>query len=167
MKVRYVAFRGISLISWAIRFVTRSEGYSHVAYLSTRGDLIECWQHFPDNPFGRWEISSFANHRPGTPYEIWEREFPEDEKNEIEAFFYGLAEQKTKYDWFALIGFVGYFVPKLIKHSMSRFMCSEGLLTGFIKPLKLTKVKPQHESPQDAVEILEAAGFRLSKTGTT
>jgi len=92
-KVRFVAFKGLSLASKAIQFFTRSMGYSHIAFLGPTGmngkdlefdykndcpvnltgkeKLIECWP-YKGNRWQEWSVSCMSNHTAGTPYEVWE-----------------------------------------------------------------------------------------------
>lgn len=156
--VRYVAFRGKSWISKLIRFVTRSKKYSHIGFLSANGELIECWPS-RKNPFQRWCFSSFDNHRKGTSYEIWELAVPNETVFWIEEFFHDTARTGVMYDWLGVVG----FVFKLVRDSSDRLFCSEGCMTPLVKYLGWDNINPSHVSPQDFIEIIQAAGARMIK----
>jgi hypothetical protein len=163
-SIHIVGFKGVSWVSRVIRFITGSEDYSHVAYLSSINDLIECWQH-KGNWLGRWEVSKWSAHTKGTPYKVWSLDVTEKQHEKIECFFYTLAWRKTGYDYLGLFRFVGYFIPKLVRHSESKYFCSEGILEGLKRAFEWSEVKPELQSPQDCIELVQAKGGYVIRDG--
>jgi hypothetical protein len=159
-KVRFVAFKGKSLVSVAIRFFTRSKKYSHIGYLKTDEALIECWPS-KGNRFQRWSVGGFENHSPGTDYEIWELIVTDKQYKYIDWFFYKAALFGFAYDWLGCMG----FVFRLVRDSRDRFFCSEGCAAPLCRHLGWESVVPSHVSPQDFVELLDAAGGYMVKRG--
>jgi len=157
-SVKFVAFRGQSWISKAIRFVTRSPSYSHVGFLTGMGTLIECWPN-PQNRFQRWCISSFDFHRAGTEYEVWELPCSQTHMIAISKFITQLAIKNTKYDWIGVLA----FVFKRLSDADLRWFCSEGCVAPLVKAFKWTKVNPSHISPQNFVELIQVAGAKCIK----
>lgn len=157
-QIRFVAFNGKSITSAAIRFFTRSQGCSHIAYLSLDDTLIECWR-TRRNHWSAWITSDFSNHTNGTEYEIWGKDFEDAKAKEIDKFFYDIL--RTKYDWFGVVG----FVIRSIKHSIKRMFCSEGCIFPIVKFCGLTETVPGHVDPQDFKRIIQAAQFIKIKSG--
>ena len=154
MKIRFAAFKGISWVSRLIRFWTRDE-YSHVAYVDDldKDVLIEAWR-FKDG--FRWGWSSLnANHRPGTPVEIWELEVEDDQATAVRGFLRGLADEKVGYDWKGFFGFV--FKTEDWKE---KYFCSEGCA----KALTIAGVWPEDLKtylvhPGYFVQLMKVCGF--------
>lgn len=161
-NVRFVAFKGKSFVSKAIRFVTRSKKYSHIGFLDSKNYLIECWPS-STNCFQHWCYSCFADHSPGTKFEIWGLEVNNNQQFLIEKTLETYAKKKTKYNWLGCLGFVFKFFGK----RPNRLFCSEGCVTPLVKFLGWNSITPSHVSPQDFVELIEAAGAKLVRRGTT
>ena len=162
MRVRFIVFKGTSIVSKVIRFVTRSSSYSHVGYLDKIGQLVECWM-TKKNPFSHWIISSLENHKPGTSYEIWELDVPLGSFITIDKYFAELVVNDTKYDWIGVLG----FVFKFLRDKPTRLFCSEGCITPLVTSLCWFKINPAHISPQNFVELIQAAGGICTKRGKT
>ena len=156
-KVRFVAFKGQSLVSRVIRFVTRSKDYSHIAYLSLNNQLIECWP-TKNNKYQHWAYSKFENHKKNTSYEIWEFNVGKFQARYIDDEMHKLALCRVKYDWLGCLG----FVFKLVKDSKTRMFCSEGCISPIVKVFNWNKITPSHVSPQDFIELIQA--FSTSDT---
>lgn len=160
--VKFAVFEGKSFVSKAIRFVTRSSKYSHVGFLTNTDELIECWP-TPGNKFQNWTLSSFANHKKGTSYEIWELKVSKPKSFLIHCFFQDQLNFSTKYDWLGVLA----FVFKSLNTSPRRLFCSEGCIKPLVKLFDWTKITPSHVSPQNFVEILQVAGARCTRTEVT
>jgi len=159
-SVKFIGFRGIGLLSKAIRFVTRSPFYSHIGYLDKYGRVIECWP-MPGNKFQAWGFSKLEYHHKGTPYEIWEMEVPPEVEKYTDWTMYRFASMKIKYDWAGCIG----FVFKLVKGNRNRLFCSEGAITPLIQYLNWKTITAEHVSPQNFINIIEAYGAKIIKRG--
>jgi len=159
-SVKFIGFRGIGLLSKAIRFFTRSPFYSHIAYLDKYGRVIECWP-TPHNKMQAWTFSKMEHHHTGTPYEIWEMEVPAEVEKYTDWTMYRFASMKIKYDWTGCIG----FVFKLVKDNRNRLFCSEGCITPLIQSLNWKTITAEHVSPQNFINIIEAYGAKIIKGG--
>ena len=160
---KWVAFKGKSLLSKTIRFWTRSQ-YSHIAYLMDDNTLIECW-HDPGKAMNemrvKWDYVTppFIHHKEGTPYEIWELNISHyfmHWDNEVQDFMTKLADSKAKYDFGAVFG----FIFKWRGHKKRGWMCSEGCIEPLVKLFEWDRIVPSQVSPQDFVEIIQAAGAK-------
>lgn len=162
-NIRFVAFKGKSFVSKAIRFVTRSKNYSHIAYLDLDSTLIECWP-TKTNPFQHWTKSSFENHKPGTKFEVWEFELSGLNQQLINRSFLELVSSKTKYNWLGCLAFVFKF---LAAERSDRLFCSEGCIRPIVKFLHWDRVVPSHVSPQNFIELIQAMGGVCVEQGET
>jgi len=159
-SVTFIAFKGIGIVSKMIRFVTRSQFYSHIAYLDKYGRVIECWP-TPSNKLQSWTISKLEYHHAGTPYEVWEMEVTPEIEKYCDWTMYRFASMKIKYDWAGCIG----FVFKLVKDNRNRLFCSEGCITPLIQYLNWKTITAEHVSPQNFINIIEAYGAKIIKSG--
>jgi len=162
-QLNFVAFKGKSLTSRAIRWWTKSKTYSHIAILSggpTSSCLIEAWPH-KGGIRQWWDFSSFKSHTPGTYYEIWC--LPVDEKvyQYCMEQFCMFASTKISYDWKGIAG----FVFKTMKDSRRGMFCSEGAIKPLVDKMKWSKINPGQIDPQSFIEIIQAAGAKRIKTG--
>lgn len=153
--LRYAAFKGTSLVSRIIRFWTRSE-YSHIAYMTADGELIECFNHRPWSI--RWGLVDppFKHHAPGTPCEIWELPVDEAVALRVDEFMHMLAEAEAPYDWLAVLG----FVFKWKKEENGKYFCSEGCAAPLCTELEWT-LPPWRISPDTFVALIRASGAVL------
>lgn len=159
--IRCISFEGRSLTSAVIRYVTRSKKWSHIACLKSDGTIVECWP-TAKNRFSKWIYSSLENHTKGTPYTVWG--LP---ATSAEVWKFDKECDKvigTKYDWIGLVGFVIRFIP----HCVPRLFCSEGA-TELVKMStgRFAEWVPFRTSPQDFVEIFNAAGAIKLEEGIT
>ena len=159
-KLVFVAFRGKSLISKGIRFVTRSKHYSHIGFLNENGVLVECWP-TKANPFQRWLRSELTNHKPGTKFEHWALRCSAEERGYVSMGINALGMRRTKYSWLGCLG----FVLKSVKKRPGRMFCSEGCIAPLVSYRNWSAVTPGHVSPQDFVELLQAAGAVMTYDG--
>ena len=109
-KPRILLFKGRGLVSWLIRWQTRSE-YSHSALMLHDGSIIEAWmtkgvrQHWLND----WcDIDVFDVH--GITQEQWQA-----------AIGYARAQIGKPYDWLAIIRFLSRFRQP----DDERWFCSE------------------------------------------
>lgn len=162
MKLKFVSFRGKSLTSKAIKFWTRSE-YSHIAVqpFDDLPILIEAWPH--KGGFKTWwDWSSLEQHTPGTPFEVWAIDVPIEVEKSCMNQYNKWAREKQSYDWRGIIGFVFKFVRDAKK---GRF-CSEGAIEPLAREMDWNRITPSHISPQNFVEIIQAAGAKIESRGT-
>ena len=159
-SIKFIGFRGVGLLSKAIRFVTRSPFYSHIGYIDHNGKLIECWP-TPGNKMQAWGYSKLDHHHDGTPYEIWELQVDPVQAKYIDWFFYRLAVHRIKYDWTGAIG----FVFKLVRERNDRFFCSEGCVAPLVQYLGWHTITPAHISPGNFINIIQAAGAKIIEKG--
>jgi len=158
MILKFVAFRGKSLVSKAIRFWTRSKGYSHIAILMPNERLIEAWPH--KGGIKSWtDWSDWSAHTPGTKYEIWELSVSEEIYDYCISYYEKAAAEKIPYDWAGIIAFV--FKTKDRKNKM---FCSEIAVT----PVVIKKrwiIDPAKIHPALFVDIMQIAGAECSVNG--
>jgi len=158
MLLRFVAFEGKSIASKLIKFHTRSSKYSHIAIL-VDGRLIEAWPH--GKSMKSWiDYSDFNSHKPGTQYEIWGLSVPTKEYSYCVDAWTQMAEDKVKYDWWGILG----FLLKRTKDVESKMFCSEMAIKPLVEIKKLTSVKPFHISPEMFVCLIQAMGATLLTT---
>jgi len=158
--LRFVLFRGISLLSKSIRFFTRSN-YSHAAILDKeKQKLIESWSSIPHV---HWRYSDFSAHTPGTPYEIWELPVEDEQYERAMHFYRWLADRKFPYNYLGVIGFVLPFFT-----SSGGFFCSEGCWEGLVFAEIAPKDIPGWKvSPDRFKEQIELLGAKLVRKGVT
>lgn len=106
-------YRGVSLVSRAIRWQTRSE-YSHAAWMLPDGSVIEAWRsgvrHVP---------SPFVNHSPGTEIDVYAVDgLTSRQARDVRDFL--LAQVGRGYDWLSVLRFVSRR-----EGASSRWFCSE------------------------------------------
>lgn len=157
-KIRFIVFRGKSVVSKMIRFFTRSKFYSHVGYLSYSNHLVECWPTVK-NPFQNWIISGLMYHKGGTDYEVWSLEVDKETHEAVEKYFHGMLG--IKYNWLGILGFI---IKRDFEYSDRKF-CSEGCVQILIDKFNLETIKASHVSPQNFVEILDTLGGKLERKG--
>jgi hypothetical protein len=161
MNLYYVAFHGISKVSRVIQFCTRSE-YSHVAVCTDVGSMtmIEAWAH--NGGWKQWwAVSDMRVHTPGTPYELWGIEVPEDEYRHAMGLYHMWAANRSPYDWRGVLG----FELKWVRENKKGFFCSEGTIYPFVKWRRLDSINPAHVSPINFIWILESMGGKMVMTG--
>ena len=159
MQLKYVFFKGKSLLSNLIKFWTRSE-YSHVAFLLGDDTLIECWG---DSIFDvKWQIVSppFKNHQSGTQIEIWSLNVSKQEYEFVKDFMFRLGLSSFSYDYIGILS----FVLKIEKHNRHGFFCSEGCIYPITKYRDWKTIKPHHISPIMFLNILESIGAKREKS---
>lgn len=156
MKVEFVAFKGISWTSKLIRFWTRSS-YSHIAYKTERGDLIEAW-HFEDGM--RWGYSFLSQHTKGTPYEVWALDVDDEKAEEVNKFLEQLADNKVPYDWHGILGFVFK-----VKDDKSKYFCSEGCALALVKAGIWVDIDTWRVYPGFFVDLMKVSGFEKVEEG--
>ena len=98
--MRIALYQGTSFISRLIRWQTRSP-YSHAAWLSSNGDVIEAWQ-----PCVRLVHSLSEQHTPGTVVDLFEFVTPLRAKEIQEIWRLALKQVGTPYDYLAVLRFV-------------------------------------------------------------
>jgi len=91
-------YRGRSLVSWCIKWFTRSE-YSHVAYIDEMGRVYEAW-----SPKIRVMPSIHQGHTPGTIIDLFRFELTLDQ--EAEFVQYLLSRIDKQYDMRGVLGFI-------------------------------------------------------------
>lgn len=121
--LEFVLFDGISPLSKAIKFFTRSN-FSHAAVHLGSGELIEAWGTLAGV---WWDYSFIETHTPGTRYELWGLEVPNKAYDLAVEFYRFLAERKFPYNYLGVIGFVLPFFT-----SNGGFFCSEGCWEGLV-----------------------------------
>ena len=151
-KIRFVAFKGISLVSKIIRWWTRSP-YSHIAFLDN-GHLVEVWKH--DDGFYWSRTPMWGSHTPGTPVEIWEKEVSPIEAERVKIFLNDLAANRSPYDWEGLFGFV-----LKTPDDKNKYFCSEGCAKALVeagiwpKELQTGVIHPGY-----FIQLLLVSGFK-------
>jgi len=156
-SVRFVFFKGISLLSRLIRFWTRSS-ISHVAYKAGDSELIEAWK-FHDGV--RWGVSDFSNHTPGTPWEEWEVDVTDEMARRIDEGFRRLAGKKVPWDLSGVVGFVFK-----CGDDPGSFFCSEGCVQVLQDAGVLPKgLEAWRFSPVLFREVLKVVGARKVAEG--
>jgi hypothetical protein len=159
-ELKFIAFKGKSIVSKAIRYFTRSRDYSHVAILMPDSKLIEAWDH---QGWGQWtDYSTIAKHTKGTKYEIWELEVSEEAAAHCMGYYQHHADLKTPYDYFGVAGFI---FKKTTRHSKKKLFCSELCITPLCEAKGWDKITPNHISPESFVDIIQAAGGKIIKEG--
>lgn len=155
-ELKFVAFRGKSVVSRLIRYFTRSPEYSHIAVLvpKMKNTLIEAWNH--EGGMKQWtDFSAIKQHSPGTRYEIWTLEVSEDVYKHCTNYYGHHAQQKTPYDYRGIIGFI---LKKTVKQNKKKLFCSELAITPLAEAREWDKVIPSHIDPGNFVDIIQAAG---------
>lgn len=118
--IRIAQYRGVSLVSRIIKFVTRGK-YSHTAIMLSDDEVVEAWE-------GCSRVRVIKNlsdgHRAGTPVDIYELPCSTAQ----EAAFLGFIAWQIgkKYDRFGLLAF---FLNTQKLERQHRWFCSE-LLAG-------------------------------------
>jgi len=141
MKV--LAYKGISLISKAIRWQTRSE-FSHIAVELNDGSVVEAW-----HKGGVVHSGSFrALHTPGTEVVVYEFDPGLTEEQELALERWLLSQVGKKYDFRSVFR----FLTRRKAPADDMWFCSEYLLTGCIKiHNRLLNGNPSEQSPRDTV----------------
>lgn len=150
--MRILAYKGRSLTSKAIRFLTRSE-YSHIAVELDNGMTIEAW-----TTAGVIErINYQEGHTPGTVVDVFAIEGP---LNSARAEAFLRDKIGAGYDWWNVFRFV-YHKPSTENR---RWFCSElaeyALAEGFVTLLRGNK---STHSPRDTV-MSPLLSFETSRT---
>jgi len=154
-ELKFVAFRGKSWVSKAIRYFTRSKDYSHIAILmeEQKGILIEAWTH---GGLTQWtDYSSIDKHTPGTKYEIWTLEVPDDVYEHCMNYYKHHAEQKTRYYYAGILGFI---FKKSVKQNKNKLFCNEEAITPLCEAMPWAKIVPSNTNPETFIYIIQAAG---------
>jgi uncharacterized protein YycO len=136
VQVQLAFFKGRSLTSRAIRWITWGE-YSHVGIFFPETDMIvEAW-HYGGvlmNRFGR-------RHTPGTEVDIYEFVKHPDEKQLIQGIRYLYSQMGKPYDFAGVFG----FLTRRDNESREKIFCSElafeFCLSMGIKPLEIPSYK--------------------------
>lgn len=159
--IYFALFNGYSKLSKLIKFFTRSN-YSHVAYCYDEDDftkIIEVWTNsysLKDILQTKWIFNIVHNHSSKTKIEIYRLFVTYDQAVKIKEFFYNLAMNDVRYNWFGVIAFV---LPFWKKRSKKRYFCSEGCTEA----LKYAGIIPQSiqsrkYSPDKFLELILALG---------
>ena len=151
--LNFVAFKGKSWVSKAIRYFTRSKDYSHIAVLLDDCNLIEAWK-------GRTHRSFFSEHTKDTIYEIWSLGVPDNVHYHCMKYYQHPATVQTPYDYFGIAGFI---LKKTVKQSKKRLFCSELAMTPLSSAMCWGKIVPSHISPESFVDIIQAAGGHFKR----
>ena len=152
--IYYACFKGKSVTSKLIKFWTRSS-YSHVAVRYARG-FIEVWPTGKNPLKQRWGFTNFKNHKKGTEYELWELPVESNHFDAIMSLYINLANNKTKYDWSSIFG----FVLKWKKQSKKGYICSEGLWAPYDVLYDHWCKEPHEISPDLFVMLIQAFGAK-------
>ena len=138
--MKILAYRGKSVTSKAIRWLTRSE-YSHIAVELDDGMTVEAWQ--LDGVVER--INYREGHTPGTEVDVFAIKGPVD-SSRAEKFLRD--KIGAKYDWLNVFRFI-YRKPSIENR---RWFCSElaeyAIAEGFVTLLRGNK---STHSPRDTV----------------
>lgn len=114
--MRIALYKGKSLVSRAIEFLTRSP-YSHAAFLLNDGTVIEAWQ-----PTVRHVASLSAQHTPGTPVDIFGFNPGLSVLQESQLITLALKDVGTPYDYKSVLRFV---TKRRGDASKKKLFCSE------------------------------------------
>jgi hypothetical protein len=160
--IEYVQFQGIGIMSKIIQRWTRDTD-SHSAVLDreekTDKQLIEQWPH--GGGLKSWmDYNNFSGHAPGTPYQIWSLEVPEEDYNWIMDQYRESARIKKEYDWAGIrdFGFHGEGDP-------DKTFCSEEMIMHLADRMGWDLIKPVTISPGMFRNILQAAGAQPTIKG--
>lgn len=178
MKTRFLRtahFYGLSTVS---RLIQRQTGpYSHSAVfcgkqeqeyinqmMPTDGmigvELMEQWPH--GGRIKSWmDFSSFGAHTKGTKYEIWALEVPLLDWEYCMNRYVKSCEDKRPYDWAG----IAHFEIKSIKEDPEKTFCSEEIVTPIVEIKNWDTIKPFNVHPTGLVNIIQAAGGFLLKSG--
>jgi len=138
--MRILAYRGLSVVSKAIRFQTRSP-YSHVAMELDDGTVVEAW-----HKGGVSHSSSFrALHTHRTPVDVFAIRPPFD-KEAAERFL--LSQVGKGYDFASVFR----FLTRRKAPANDKWFCSELVEAAMIEgQLRLLNGSPSEHSPRDTV----------------
>lgn len=136
MKV--LGYRGLGLVSKAIRFQTRSD-YSHVALETSNGDVFEAWY-----IGGVRKLRNFREgHHPGTEVDVFTSILPVKEQEAVEFL---TAQVGKKYDWHSVFR----FLSRRDAPEDGKWFCSELVMVVFAKfCTPLLNLQPWAASPRD------------------
>jgi len=154
MKIlSFLAFSGKSWKSKAIMLKTWSNK-SHFAVEDKEANCyIEVW-----NQTGigmKWGRSTLADHKEGTPYDVWELTVSNAIYDSCMAYYRHLADTKAPYDWLTVL--FGHTLS-LDWQTKDGKMCTEGIVDPLATAYKWENVPPHKVSPGKLVWILEAMG---------
>ena len=153
-ELKFEVFRGKSWVSKAIRYFTRSRYYSHTAVMLPDNRLIEAWNH--NGGMKQWtDYSAIEKHTPGTKYEIWKLPVTQEVYDHCMSFYIHHAEVKTPYDYAGIIGFV---LKKTVRQNKKKLFCSELSMGPLCNSMGWDKIEPSHISPENFIDIIQAAG---------
>lgn len=139
MAIRVAQYKGTSLVSRAIKFVTWGK-YSHTAIMLDNDYIIEAWQ---GSNCVRVIGSLSEGHKPGTPVDIYSVRMGSDQERKFREFVEG--QVGKKYDFWGIAGFLR---RKDLQRGESWF-CSELFAAGceHAGVTLLNNVRPAQVSP--------------------
>lgn len=141
--MRILAYKGISPISKAIRWQTRSE-FSHIAVELDDSSIIEAW-----HKGGVQHVDSFRTlHTAGTQVVAYKLGFDltEEERTDLESWL--KKQVGKKYDFMS----VARFVTRRKVPANDKWFCSELAEQGFVYiNRRLLNGNPSEHSPRDTV----------------
>lgn len=151
--MKILAYRGISWISKAIRWQTRSR-YSHIAIELNDGSVIEAWH------IGgvRRNLTFRSVHSPKTKVDVFEIAGKYDEKKVLDFLTMQIGH---KYDFRSIVR----FITRKSSHISPKWFCSELANEAFRKGGLdlLSRISSSHISPRD---IAISPMLRLVETKT-
>jgi len=138
--MRILAYKGISPISKAIRWQTRSE-FSHIAVELDDGSVVEAW-----HKGGVQHARNFReNHTAGTRVSAYNIAWKFNEPAAVEWL---LEQTGKKYDFSSVFR----FMTRRDAPANDKWFCSELAETAMLKGgLRLLNGNPSHHSPRDTV----------------
>lgn len=160
-KLWFGLFEGRSIYSKLIKFWTRSN-ISHVGIiLDLEPGTYRTIEVYPNGSLCRtyWNYFTLYDHNPGTVIHVWELPVSEKQYDYAMKFYHYLAQNKTPYNWFGVIGFV---IP--VFTSNGGYFCSEGAVEGLkfghiIDP----EIKGWKINPDDFEQLLRLMNARHIK----
>ena len=160
--VKFLAYQGTDWVARVIKHQTQSN-YSHISYIDKDKYAVECWpEHWYQLLNVRWNKRPlFKGYKKGDKYEIWGLEVSEAHKTFIHNFFSGLVKTRAKFDYVAGFG----LFAKWRKEKKGQYFCSEGCITPLVKVFGWDHIVPWRVTPEAFVQIIQAAGGILLKSG--